>query len=71
VFELRIGPEAEPRLPAYLGRSEGVAFAAYSHDGAAIVLTQAGLVTVIDGVVSTLRPPTDGPAPAGPIVWLP
>lgn len=71
VFELRTGPEAEPRLPAYLGRSEGVAFAAYSHDGAAIVLTQAGLVTVIDGVVSTLRPPTDGPAPAGPIVWLP
>jgi hypothetical protein len=31
---------------------------------------QAGLVTVIDGVVSALRPPTVGPVPAGPIVWL-
>ena len=70
VFELRAGPEDEPRLPVYLGRAEGEAFSAYSHDGVAIVLTQAGLVSVIDGVVATLRPPTDGPAPAGPIVWL-
>jgi len=70
VFELRAGPADEPRLPVYLGRAEGAAFAAYSHDGAAIVLSQTGLVTVIEGVVSTLRPPTGGPAPAGPIVWL-
>jgi hypothetical protein len=70
VFELRAGPQDEPRLPVYLAPAEGTAFAAYSHDGAAIVLTQAGLVTVIDGAVSTLRPPTGGPAPAGPIVWL-
>ena len=44
VFELRAGPEDEPRLPVYLGRAEGAAFATYSHDGAAILLTQAGLV---------------------------
>jgi hypothetical protein len=70
VFELRAGPENEPRMPVYLAPAEGATFAAYFHDGAAIVLTQAGLVTVIDGVVSKLRPPTGGPAPAGPIVWL-
>jgi hypothetical protein len=70
VFELRAGPADEPRAPVYLAPAEGTAFAAYSHDGAAIVLTQAGLVTVIDGVVSDLRPPTGGPVPAGPIVWL-
>ena len=70
VFELRAGPQDEPRLPVYLGTSEGAAFAAYFHDGTAIVLTQAGLVTVIGGVVSTLLPPTGAPAPVGPIVWL-
>ena len=70
VFELRAGPEDEPRLPVYLAPAEGTAFADYSHDGAAMVLTQAGLVTVIDGVVSALRPPTGGPTPTGPIVWL-
>ena len=70
VFELRAGPEDEPRLPVFLAGAEGAAFATYSHDGSAIVLTQAGLVTVIDGVVSGLDPPTGGPAPTGPIVWI-
>ncbi len=70
VFELRAGPEDEPRPPVLLAGAEGTAYATYSHDGSAIVLTQAGLVTVIDAVVSRLDPPTGGPAPTGPIVWI-
>ena len=56
--------------PVYVGPVSGIPYATFSGDGMPIVQTAEGLFVVSDGEMVRLRPPSDAPAPDGPIAWI-
>jgi hypothetical protein len=70
IFQLQVGPDPRPRAPRYVGPGPGLPYASFISNGTAFVETPNGLFLDENGRLAPLAPPTDAPAPSGPIVWI-
>jgi hypothetical protein len=56
--------------PRYVGPVSGIPYGTFALDDTVFLETTYGLFAFMDGGLVRLRPPTDAPAPDGPIVWI-
>jgi hypothetical protein len=70
IFELSTGPGTVPRLPIYVSRIPGPAWATYADDGTAFVSTGGQIYALHDHTMDPLSMPSDAPIPRGPLVWV-
>jgi hypothetical protein len=70
IFELSTGPGTVPRLPIFVSRTPGPAWATYADNGTAFVVTGGQIYALHDHVMDPLSMPPGAPIPRGPVVWL-
>jgi hypothetical protein len=70
IFELSIGPGTAPRLPIFVSRTPGPAWATYADDGTGFVSTGGQIYALHDHTADPLSLPPNAPIPRGPVVWL-
>jgi hypothetical protein len=56
--------------PRYIGPVSGIPYGTFSFDDTVFVETTEGLFATVGSDLLRLDPPTDAPAPDGPIVWI-
>ena len=70
LYELDVAPGNGLNPPVYVGPVSGIPYAKFTREGIPIVETAEGLFVVSDDEMVRLRPPSDAPAPDGPIAWI-
>ena len=70
LYEIVAGPGLLPEPPRWVGPIRGGAWATFSEDGLAFVLTDHRLFVTRDGGLEPLPLPDGAPPPDGPLVWL-
>jgi hypothetical protein len=70
IFEMSLGPGTAPRLPVFVSRVPGPAWATFAGDGSGLVTMGGQVFLLRDQTLEPMRLPADAPLPTGPLVWL-